>query len=202
MKKYSLLVLLFLTLLPAVTFAQTPFYGRFGGGLGLTVLSTSDDNVRSRATGLSIPIDLAAGVKLNPDLALNLEVILTPIVAGGGKAKSDNTETDLDELNGFTWFLGAGATYFFTDTLYFAGAIGLGQGDGSIEIDSIFPIEVDLESDTGLGLTAQVGTLFPSGAIDLGVAGLFHFMTLPPDVGNGNNVKYVTIGAVFTVVIR
>ena len=39
-------------------------------------------------------------------------------------------------------------------------------------------------------------------AIDLGVAGLFHFMTLPPDVGNGNNVKYVTIGAVFTVVIR
>lgn len=202
MKKTLQLVTVFVVLFtPVLGSAQAAFYGRAGVGLGITFVWQEDDGVEARATGFALPIDLALGVRLTDNLAINGDVILTPILAGGGSAESAAGEVDLDEFRGLTRFFGIGATYFPSNTSYLALSIGLGAGDGSIEVDSLFNFEVDLESDLGFGLAVQGGTIFEGSVVDFGLGGILHFMSLPPDVGDADNTNYVTIAAMFSVII-
>lgn len=198
MKKW---IALFLFLIP-VNASAASFYGQAGAGLGITILSQSEGNADFQATGLSVPIDLVAGAMISPSWALHGNLVLTPVLFGGGSAESGNSEVDLDEFRGVSWFLGGGATWSSPEW-YFGGSLGFGAGDGSIETDGAFGVELDLESDVGFGLKLHGGKIVSSaGAAQLGIGGMFHIMSLPPDVGDADNATYFTLGAVFSVVFR
>ncbi|MEM9188722.1 MAG: hypothetical protein AAGF12_06075 [Myxococcota bacterium] len=202
---FGLSLAMFVLMVAPTAEAQDPvhdsIYLRGSLGVGFDVFIFDDDALEANITGFILPIELVAGYAVIPNLIVNFHAVLLPQLAGGGSVESPLGETDIDGVTGFGWFVGAGGTYYLTPIdIYFGASIGFGEVDGELEIGSV---EADIDTDIGFGFNLTAGKTFPlSPELSAGVGFVFQFLTLPPDVGDGDNTVGLFFGLMGTVTLN
>jgi hypothetical protein len=172
------------------------FYLRGGFGAGLSLISGEGvGGVDYSSTGFSLPFEAVVGYALVPNLILGGTLVLMPQVAGDGSVDGG---ADLSGVTAFAWYTGPSITYYFMPVnVFIGGSFGFGQGaaEGDIELPLGLSGQFDVESDIGFGFNFAVGKQWHlAERFGFGVSGIFQFLTLPSDTGDGDNANVFLFG--------